>query len=312
MKRNFTWISLVAGGIFVLAAGNRDAEASECSNLTLATGDVIWCDSFEDEDMPPSGNFQDNYFDFTDNTGGQRFGRSTQESHDGNYSLRHAWLTGEGNPGWIYRTFGRSPVSSQSHSQQDFREIYWRFYVKYPAGTNAFPDKVTRAMIFAADNHPGWAQAMIGHVWTSSSGSNFLKIDPASGTDTAGNLKSTKINDNPNERWLGAVTSSVPIKVGDWQCHEVHIKLNTNATSNDGVFELWLDDQLVASRNNLNWVGDYNAYGLNAVMLESYWNAKAPAPTERFIDDFVIATGRIGCGTTVAVRPNPPTQLAAN
>lgn len=295
---------LLAGG---LAA---NLHASECANLSIPSGEVIWCDSFEDADLPPSGNFADNYFNFQDNTGGQRHGRSTAEAYDGNYSLRHAWQAGEVNPGWFYRTFGRSPVSTQSHSQQDFREVYWRFYVKYPAGTSAFPNKLSRAMIFAASS-PGWAQAMIGHLWLVDTGSQFLRIDPASGTDASGNLRSTKINDNANMRWLGGVNSPVRIAVDTWQCHEVHIALNT-AGQSDGVFELWLDDALVARRDDLNWVGSYDAYGINAVMLESYWNGSAPTATERYIDNFVIATGRIGCGTSVAVRPNPPSQLAAN
>jgi hypothetical protein len=283
------------------------ARASECANLSVAAGEVIWCDSFEPEDLPPSGNIADNYFDLADSSGGQRFGRSTNEAREGNYSLRHAWVAGETGPGWLYRTFGRSPLTSQSHSQRDFREIYWRFFVKYPAGTASFPEKVSRAMIYASSN---WAQAMIGHLWLVSHGSRFLQVDPASGTDPAGNLITTTYND-PNLRWLGAVPSPIPIAVGAWQCHEAHIKLNS-AGASDGVFELWLDGTLAANRNNLNWVGSYNAYGINAVMLETYWNGGAPQATERYIDNFVIATGRIGCSTTVAVRPNPPSQLAAN
>lgn len=301
----------VAVTAFALLAGSmRPAVASECSDISLPAGDVIWCDSFEDETLPPSGDFSDNYFNFEDTTNGQRNGRSTKEAYEGSYSLRHAWLAGEVSPGWIYRTFGRSPVSSQSNSQQDFREIYWRFWVKYPPGTTAFPEKVTRGMIFAASS-PGWAQAMIAHVWLVDHGSRYLRIDPTSGTDASGTLKSTKINDNANERWLGGVDSPIPIAVGVWQCHEVHVKLNT-AGANDGVFELWLDDQLAAARYDLNWVGAYDDYGLNAILLESYWNGGAPVDTERFIDNFVIATGRIGCQTVVAVRPNPPRQLAAN
>jgi hypothetical protein len=58
-------------------------------------------------------------------------------------------------------------------------------------------------------------------------------------------------------------------------------------------------------------VGAYNAYGINAVMLESYWNGGAPQATERYIDNFVIATGRIGCNVT-SVRPMPPAQVTAN
>ena len=299
------WLS----GIILWAPGV--ALTSECANLALPAGEIIWCDSFEDEDLPPSGLFQDNYANFQDTTQGQRFGRSANEAYDGAYSLRHAWQSGEVSPGWIYRMFGRNPVASQSHSQRDFREVYWRFYVKYPAGTTMYPNKVSRGMIMAPSATAWAAQAMIAHVWLVDTGSQFLRLDPASGTDAAGNLRSTKLNDNANLRWIGGINSPVPIAPGVWQCHEVHVALNT-AGNSDGVFELWLDDSLVASRNSLNWVGAYTDYGINAIMLESYWNGAAPQATERYIDNFVIATERIGCGTTVAVRPNPPSQLAAN
>jgi hypothetical protein len=292
---------LLISGLSAIAAS-----ASECANISIAAGQVIWCDSFEPEDLPPSGNFADNYFNVQDGTAGQRFGRSTNEAREGNYSFRHAWQAGEISPGWFYRTFGRNPLGSQSHSTQDFREIYWRFFVKYPAGTTSFPEKITRTIIYDRN----WAQAMIGHVWLVDHGSRFLRIDPASGTDQAGNLVSRMVND-PNMRWLGGVDSPIPIAVGAWQCHEVHVKLNSAGASN-GVFELWLDGMLVASRYDLNWVGAYNAYGINSVLIESYWNGGAPQATERYFDNYVIATGRIGCSTTVAVRPSPPSQLAAN
>ena len=279
--------------------------ASECTNLAVPGGQVIWCDSFEDEDLPPSGDVADNYFNYTDITGGLRQGRSTAEAFDGNYSFRHTWLLGEDSPGYFFRTFGRSPLSTQSHSQSDFREIYWRIYTKYSPNATDFPNKLTRATVFAGSN---WAQAMIAHVWKANN-TDFIKIDPASGTDLAGNLVTTTINDFNNLRWLGSVDASDPIVPGVWQCFETHIRLNSPGAS-DGVFELRIDVKLVAARNNLNWVGAYSAYGINAVMLESYWNGGATQVIERFIDGFVIATAPIGCAA--GVRPNPPASLAVN
>ena len=310
MKWNSRRTPAATIAMIVFCVGSTLAQisrASECSTISLPVGDVLWCDSFENEDLPQSGNFADSYFDFTDNTGGQRLGRSTNEAFGGSYSIRQAWNVGETNPGWFYRTFGRSPVSTQSHSQMDFREIYWRFYVKYPPGTTEFPAKLTRNMVFGT-NTPGWGEAMVGHVWLGANAS--LMLDPASGTDAAGNLLAQRINDY--QRWLGQKQSTIPIAVNQWQCHEVHVALNSPG-SNDGVFELWLDGQLAAGQYNLNWVGAYDDYGINAVLIEAYWNGGAPVATERYIDNYVIATGPIGCDTsTAAVRPRAPTQLVAN
>jgi hypothetical protein len=292
-------------GLWMLIAPLQTAMASECDTIGLPSGQVIWCDSFEDEDLPPSGNVSDNYFNFTDNTSGQRFSRSTNEAFDGSYSWRQAWQLGEISVGWFFRTFGRSLVSTQSHSQTDFREIYWRVYAKYPAGTTAFPNKFSRATVFAGSN---WSQAMIAHVWKGNN-TPFLKIDPASGTDPAGNVVTTRSNDSPNLTWLGSRTASDPIVPGVWQCFEAHVKLNS-AGASDGIFELWIDDNLVASRYDLNWVGAYSDYGINAIQMGAYWNGGATEPVERYLDSFVVATGRIGC--TGTVRPNPPVLIGAN
>jgi len=47
----------------------------------------------------------------------------------------------------------------------------------------------------------------------------------------------------------------------------------------------------------LNWVGNYSAYGINAVFIENYWNKGAPVVQERYLDNFVVSRARIGCGT---------------
>jgi hypothetical protein len=62
------------------------------------------------------------------------------------------------------------------------------------------------------------------------------------------------------------------------------------------VFQLWLNDELAASRNDLDWVGRYSDYGINAIFLENYWNSRSPVAQERYMDNFIVSTARIGCG----------------
>jgi hypothetical protein len=64
----------------------------------------------------------------------------------------------------------------------------------------------------------------------------------------------------------------------------------------NGVFELWIDDWLEARRDHLAWLGRaQQAYGINTVFLENYWNAGSPASQSRYFDNFVVSTRRIGC-----------------
>ncbi|MBT8405076.1 MAG: hypothetical protein KJP18_14530, partial [Gemmatimonadetes bacterium] len=81
---------------------------------------------------------------------------------------------------------------------------------------------------------------------------------------------------------------------GSWYCVEARVRLN-DAGQTNGVFQLWIDDVLEAERTGLNWVGAYSAYGLNAVYLENYWNSGSPVAQERYLDNFVVSTQRIGC-----------------
>src|SRR5690606_34738800 len=146
------------------------------------------------------------------------------------------------------------------------------------------------------------------HVWSGGSGSNYLVTDPASGTDTQGNLITSQYND-PNLRWLGARTGTTPLfssaQVGQWKCVEARMRLNDAGQSN-GILELWVDGNLDARTTNLNWVGSYSAYGINALFLENFWNAGSPKEQSRYFDNLVVSTQRIGCGDAPEPPPPPP------
>jgi hypothetical protein len=130
-------------------------------------------------------------------------------------------------------------------------------------------DKLTRATVFTG---PGWSQGMMAHIWSHNDG---LVLDPASGIDVTGNLKSTKYNDFANLRWLGSKKGKTDlfsdVNAGKWYCVISHVRLNTPGLS-DGVFEFWIDDKFQAGSYNLNWQANWNAdaknYMINAVFFE--------------------------------------------
>lgn len=63
------------------------------------------------------------------------------------------------------------------------------------------------------------------------------------------------------------------------------------------MFTLWVDGKEDARIVGLNWLGDFDDYGLNAVFLENYWNDGAPRAQTRTFDNFVVSRERIGCAT---------------
>jgi hypothetical protein len=257
---------------------------------------VIWCDDFED--VTP---LREKYYDYDDDGG--EFVRVDYERLSGSQSLRSRWQPGEIDAGHLFFNFGRNPLGSQAAAGENLREVYWRLYVKLQDGFVDHPDKLTRATVFAGSN---WQQAMIAHVWASGSRRDVLMLDPASGVDGGGNLVTTKWNDFANLAWLGGRPGAPSLAPGRWYCVETHVKLNTPGQA-DGVFEFWVDQRLEARRADLNWVKTWTAYGLNSILLETYWNQGSPATQERYLDDFVVSRNPIGCRDST--RPNPPTNL---
>ena len=213
--------------------------------------------------------------------------------------------------GSLKLAFGQTPDSYMAPvdaGTSKYRDLYWRFYVRnasnWKSGAGEGGDKLTRAMVFAK---PDWSQAMIAHLWSGGTGSNYLMLDPASGTDTQGNLQTVGYNDFSNLRWLGAGYGQTPLfnssHVGKWYCVEAHVRLNDTGLSN-GVYEFWIDGNLEAREAGLNWLGSYSQYGINAIFLENYWNSGAPQSQARDLDNFVVSTQPIGCGGTTAPAPS--------
>jgi hypothetical protein len=219
--------------------------------------------------------------------------------------MKVVYQPGVEDAGYLHLTFGRNPVNSQSNSTTDFREVYWRLYLRNEVGWSGNPYKLSRVTSFANAN---WAQAMIGHIWGDGTGSDLI-MDPASGINANGQLATTGYNDFANLQWLGLVRGQTQIfataNAGHWYCVESHVKLNTPGAS-DGVFEFWIDGNLEASSSDLNWVGPWTQYGINVLMIENYWNNGAPSQQVRYLDELMLATSRIGCLTNA---PAAPTNL---
>ena len=111
-------------------------------------------------------------------------------------------------------------------------------------------------------------------------------------------VKCIGYNDFSHMDWLGYRSGITPIFDSEhdnrWYCIEAHVRLNDAGQSN-GVQEFWIDGQLEARRENLNFVRSYTDYGINAIFFENYWNAGSPQEQERYFDNIVVSTQRIGC-----------------
>ncbi len=239
---------------------------------------VIWYDDFDGPAKP-----------YTESSG--KIDRQEAFGLGGGSMLSH-YEKGTRGVGGRKVFFGDSPTGKVVNKGKQYNEIYWRVYVKHQAGwTGGGPAKLSRATSIVSRN---WAQAIIGHVWSSG---EALTLDPASGV-RGDQVVTRKYNDFEKLRWLGnKPTSHFKLhsteESGRWVCVESRVKLNTPGKK-DGLNQLWIDGRLEAERKNLNWRGSYTQHGINAVFLETYWNQGSPVTQNRWIDNFVISTEPIG------------------
>ena len=304
MSSRIHCVFLLTGVFFTTSNGlAADGEWSAALNNECVSPDSawIWCEDFE-----------------TDRSADYFEGAADRQPAAGiNGSVGSAWhFTQQSqSASGIKIAFGRTPgnyFKPVDGGTNNYRDIYWRIFVFVPGdwvGNGA--DKLSRAMILAGDN---WSQAMIAHVWSGTdpgNSSHLLAIDPTSGTDAAGNLVTTQYNDSDHLRWLGIKYATFAIfsaeNFGTWHCVESRVRLNDPDQAN-GIFQLYINNNLEADSTGLNWVGNYGDYGINAVFFENYWNNGSPVDQTRYFDNLVISTRRIGCGTSVPT-PMPPGNL---
>ena len=285
--------------------GKVDGSCNECKDWQVLHPEWIFCDDFEDNTALRR---QGRYFEY-DNDGGD-FVVADGVGLNGSRGMRTRFQVGEVSAGALHLAFGRVPsayFNKGIRSDEDFRDVYYRVYMRNQAGWQGSPAKLSRATVLAGAN---WSQAMIAHLWSSGS---YLLIDPASGVDSNGNVVTTKYNDFDNLHWLGNKRGGTPIfalqNADKWFCIEAHVRLNDPGQSN-GIHEFWINGNLEARRADLDFVGTYADYGINAIFLENYWNSGSTKLQERYFDSFVVSTRPIGC--SCIADPNSGTDSAVD
>lgn len=274
--------------------------AVECNSWQTVHPEWIWCDDFENDNL-----LENNYFEVKRAKG--NFGVTQENAFDGKGSLKATYLPDIQESGNVKLSFGNTPVAPTRYTNENFNEIYWRFYILHEAGWLGNPRKVTRATVFSKSD---WSQAAIGHLWENTS--LGLKLEPVSGV-VGSSVVTNGYNDFGNFTWLGGTSGKLeiyaPENTNQWQCLEVHMALNT-LNKSDGIFEFWINNELQGTLNDLNWRGGYSDYGINAIFLENYSNNNLPQVQSRYMDNFVVSRERIGCkGDTSISPPKPPFNI---
>ncbi|MHC4739603.1 MAG: PA14 domain-containing protein, partial [Planctomycetota bacterium] len=275
----------------------------ECDNWQSLHPEWIFCDDFESTD-PMVGTGR--YFEYDDDSGD--FVVVDGIGVDNSRAMRVIWQTAETGAGNFKLGFGRNPsgyMDKGIRNTEDFRDVYYRFYLKMQDGWQGNPEKLSRTTVIAASD---WSQAMIAHHWNG--GAYNLALDPVSCVDASSQVVCIGYNDFANFEWLGNVGGTTPIFDSDnddiWHYVEIHVKLNDPGQAN-GIQECWIDGVLDARADNLDFVTSYQDYAINAIFIENDWGVGSPQLQERYIDSFVVSTQPIGEWTP---GPQPPGQAS--
>ncbi|KIG15226.1 Endo-1,4-beta-xylanase A precursor [Enhygromyxa salina] len=268
--------------------GDGDGDPLECSD---PAPEWIFCDDFEsDGPMVADGR----YFEYGDDEGDVVV--TPGAGYGGSQGIRTHFEAGEVEAGGMKLGFGRNPngyMNKGIRPNEDFREIWYRMYLRNDDGWTGNPAKLSRATIFSSADD--WSQAMIAHLW--SDGNERLLLDPVSCIEN-GQVVCQGYNDFANMSWLGNLSGQTPVfstaLSGQWFCVEAHVKLNDPGMQN-GVQEFWINGELEARRDEMDFVGTWTEYGINAVFFENYWNDGSAQDQGRDFDNIVVSTAPIGC-----------------
>ncbi len=217
--------------------------------------DWIWFDDFED-----GLSLSSKYEDISLNG----LSVSSDDTFSGINSLKQTYSVGQVDAGWIIK------VMDSGYPDH----LFVRWYHKFEDGFVSTPPKMARMRY--RQRFGDWTSIFSIHCW----------ID---NHEVVADVKSAN-------GWLPIAWSGFsftdPSNIGRWVCYEMEVKLNTPGQS-DGHYRMWIDDNLVIERLQVNLRGNYS-YHMNEVSLDCYWNGGAPQVQSRYFDDFVISTSKIG------------------
>lgn len=264
--------SLFTGLILLSTALSNLALSAECDNWQSTHPEWLWCDDFE------SSQALDTRYEDVSLAG---FGQSTEDAYQDQGSLKQAYTVGQVDAGWVIK------VNNSGFPDH----VFYRYYHKFPSDYTVFPPKLSR--IGYRQRGTTWQNIFKVHTWLKNDGEVTLDV-------LAKNSSQANSSGYLSVRNSGFTLAA---KSGEWVAIEVEVQLNTPGRS-DGLYRLWIDGNLLIEALNIDLRGNTNDK-INEVTLDTYWNGGATGALNRYYDNFVISTAKIGLVDTVG-NPSPP------
>lgn len=106
-------------------------------------------------------------------------------------------------------------------------------------------------------------------------------------------------------------TDMPTLKAGQWYCVEEMLDMgtpNTTGINPNGRFTLWLNDQLLGDYNDL-WLRTTSELKIQNLWLSLFHHDETHSTVGEMIDNVIVSTQRIGCGSSATPYLNSPKNL---
>jgi hypothetical protein len=265
--------------------------AGECAQAS-AHPEWKFCDDFE------SGSLS-KWTDVTSVT----VSTQTANAHDGSHSVDLFYRTGSTGAGWMWKKGLRADSSGQDSQ-------FVRWWQKWQTGF-AFADGDDQKVWLLEGLQPQdeWDQTANWKVYV-----HFIGDTTVSGVAREELYLDSFVHSGPGQwdgQWSGLRQNRTVSRytTNTWHCTEIEIKHNTPGNAN-GTVRMWVNDSLALEHANVKLRDD--AVSWNALMLNGWYDTGSGVPRDQhsWIDQVVVSSSRIGCGSSPVV-PSPPQNLQA-
>jgi hypothetical protein len=206
---------------------------------------------------------------------------------DPSTSLQFTFPKGMGDAGYPAKCWNVFPAAQ--------KEFWVQYYVKYSNNYNFHP--IADKQVYFMTDYPGTGYRNNYFIGRWSDGHIVLENQGVAG----GN-------------WFSNTNYNPTLQAGRWYKITHHFKVNTIG-QNNGVAEIWINDQLVMSYSNLQVIGSNNT-GISEWHISPVYggNTGATKPSEdyQYYDLAIVSTSPISGGTlpsTAVKSPNPPSSI---
>lgn len=206
----------------------------------------------------------------------------SKKTHNGSsYSVHLNHILDSSNPGNLALFFADNPTSSNTHTSPRLDEVFVQYFVLFSSVTS-WPSISTKISKLES-----WPVA-----WANNTNKNFYLTTEI---NSSGQFISTvnRIKDNIGYisyiQNQGTPVSVVPNK---WHKIKIRVKVNTPGAEN-GVIQMWIDDVLTTSYEDIVFCTTDAGYGWNNFALGGYDNSFSPDIKQQYWDDILISPTNI-------------------